>query len=105
MTFGVKQITDTVGIVDAENPWSDFNELLLQLSQRKLTGHAARDAIQEMAERFDSVEWNTFCAAVLRRDLRAGITSTTINKVCKRLSMKSPSLVANLQLTVKVVLR
>ena len=90
VTFGVKQIPDTVGIIDAENPWSDFNELLLQLSQRKLTGHAARDAIQEMAERFDSVEWNTFCAAVLRRDLRAGITSTTINKVCKKTEYEIP---------------
>lgn len=90
VTFGVKQIPDTVGIVDAENPWQDFNELLLQLSQRKITGHAARDAIQEMAERFDSDEWNTFCAAVLRRDLRVGISSTTINKICKKTEYEIP---------------
>jgi DNA ligase-1 len=90
VTFGVKQIPDTVGIVDGENPWSDFNELLLQLSQRKLTGHAARDAIQEMAERFDSTEWNTFCAPVLRRDMRAGISSTTINKICKKTEYEIP---------------
>ena len=83
VTFGVKQIPDTVGIIDAENPWDDFNELLVQLSQRKLTGHAARDAIADMSVRFDSNEWNTFCAAVVRRDLRAGISSTTINKICK----------------------
>jgi DNA ligase-1 len=90
VTFGVKQITDTVGIVDAENPWSDFNELLLQLSQRKLTGHAARDAISDISEKFDSVEWNTFCAAVLRRDLRVGISSTTINKICKKTDYEIP---------------
>jgi len=90
VTFGVKQIPDTVGIVGAENPWQDFNELLIQLSQRRLTGHAARDAIQNMAERFDSDEWNTFCAAVLRRDLRAGISSTTINKICKKTDWEIP---------------
>jgi len=90
VTFGVKQIPDTVGIIDAENPWSEFNDLLLGLSQRKLTGHAARDSIQEMAERFDSVEWNTFCAPVLRRDMRAGISSTTINKIVKKTDYEIP---------------
>ena len=90
VTFGVKQIPDTVGITGAENPWQEFNELLVHLSQRQLTGHAARDAIQEMAERFDSEEWNTFCAAVLRRDLRAGISSTTINKICKKTDYEIP---------------
>ena len=84
ITFGVKQIPDTVGIVSAENPWDDFNELMTELSQRKLTGHAARDAVQSLAERFDSDEWNTFLAPVLRRDLRVGISSTTINKICKK---------------------
>ena len=90
VTFGVKQIPDTVGIVGAENPWQDFNELLVQLSQRRLTGHAARDAIADMSARFDSDEWNTFCAAVLRRDLRAGISSTTINKICKKTDWEIP---------------
>ena len=90
VTFGVKQIPDTVGITSAENPWGEFNELLIQLSQRKLTGHAARDAIQEMAERFDSEEWNTFCAPVLRRDMRAGISDKTINKICKGTDYEIP---------------
>ena len=90
VTFGVKQIPDTVGITDAENPWQDFNELLVQLSQRRLTGHAARDAIADMSVRFDTTEWNTFCAAVLRRDLRCGISSTTINKICKKTDYEIP---------------
>jgi DNA ligase-1 len=90
VTFGVKQIPDTVGISGAENPWQEFNELLVRLSQRQITGHAARDAIQAIADRFDSTEWNTFCAAVLRRDLRAGISSTTINKICKKTDYEIP---------------
>jgi DNA ligase-1 len=90
VTFGVRQVPDTVGITDAENPWTEFNELMLQLSQRRLTGHAARDAIQSTAERFDSNEWNTFLAPVLRRDLRAGISDKTINKICKKTDYEIP---------------
>jgi DNA ligase 1 len=90
VTFGVKQIPNTVGIVDAENPWDEFNELMLQLSQRRLTGHAARDAVQNLAERFDSDEWNTFLAPVLRRDLRAGVSDKTINKICKGTAYEVP---------------
>ena len=90
VVFGVRKIPETVGITDAENPWDDFNELMLQLSQRRLTGHAARDAIQSMAERFDSEEWNTFLAPVLRRDLRAGISDKTINKICKKTDYEIP---------------
>jgi DNA ligase-1 len=90
VTFGVRQVPDTTGIVGAENPWEEFNELMLQLSQRRLTGHAARDAIQGMAEQFDSDEWNTFLAPVLRRDLRAGISDKTINKICKKTDYEIP---------------
>ena len=90
VTFGIRQIPELVGITNAENPWEEFNELMLQLSQRRLTGHAARDAIQSMAERFDSVEWNTFLAPVLRRDLRAGISDKTINKICKKTDYEIP---------------
>ena len=90
VTFGVRKVPDTVGIVDAENPWSEFNTLLTMLSHRDLTGNAALDAINEMSERFDSIEWNTFCAPVIRRDLRAGISDKTINKICKKTEYEIP---------------
>ena len=90
VTFGVRKVSDTVGIVDAENPWSEFNTLLTMLSQRDLSGNAALDAINEMSERFDSIEWNTFCAPVIRRDLRAGISDKTINKICKKTEYEIP---------------
>ncbi len=83
VTFGVRKVPDTMGIVDAENPWEDFNELLSQLGQRALSGNKAIEAIDAMSERFDSEEWNTFCAPVIRRDLRCGVSATTINKICK----------------------
>jgi DNA ligase-1 len=94
VTFGVKQVPnrdfDDGMEVEYENPWEDFETLLCELGQRGLTGHAARDAIQEMAERFDSVEWNNFCAPVIRRDLRAGISDKTVNKICKKTDYEIP---------------
>lgn len=90
VTFGVKQIPDTIGIVDAENPYEDFFNLLNQLQHRELTGNDARDAISEMSERFDSEEWNLFLAPILRRDMRSGISLTTINKICKKTEYEIP---------------
>ena len=90
VTFGVRQVSDTVGITGAENPWDDFNILLKELAQRGLTGNKAHQAIEEMAYRFDSVEWNNFCAPVIRRDLRAGISDKTINKICKKTDYEIP---------------
>lgn len=90
ITFGVRKVPDTVGITDAENPWEEFKELLHSLKYRDLSGNAALDAISEMSERFDSDEWNTFCAPVIRRDLRAGISEKTINKICKKTEYEIP---------------
>ena len=89
-TFGVKQIPNTEGIVDKENPWTEYANLLHELGQRALTGHAARDAILELSKKFNSEEWNTFLAPVLRRDLRAGISDKTINKICKGTDYEVP---------------
>lgn len=90
VTFGVRKIPDTVGITGAENPWGEFNELLTSLSHRDLSGNAALDAINEMSERFDSTEWNIFCAPIIRRDLRAGVSEKTINKICKKTEYEIP---------------
>jgi DNA ligase-1 len=90
ITWGIKQVPNTVGIVDAENPWDDFNALLNDLRLRVLTGNAARDAISSMSQRFNSNDWNDFCAAVLRKDLRSGISDKTINKVCKGTNYQVP---------------
>lgn len=90
MTFGVRQIPETVGIIDAENPWDDFKSLLNQLRHRELTGNAARDAIDAISVRFDSEEWNLFCSAVLKKDLRTNCSEKTINKVCKKTEYEIP---------------
>ena len=90
VTFGVRKVSDTIGIIDAENPWDEFDDLLSELGQRGLSGNRALEAIDEMSQRFDSVEWNNFCATVIRRDLRCGISDKTINKICKGTDYEIP---------------
>jgi DNA ligase-1 len=95
ITFGVRQVPTATesaqGANEYENPWDEYNQLLIQLSLRQLTGNAARDAINSMMNRFDPHEWNTFCAPVIRKDLRAGISDKTINKVCKGTDYEIPT--------------
>ncbi len=91
ITFGYKQVEPTVGITGAENPWSDFDTLLSRLRVRALSGHAARDAIEDMSKRFDSEQWNGLCRAVILKDLRAGISEKTINKIVKKTKYTIPT--------------
>jgi DNA ligase-1 len=90
VTWGVRQVPSTEDIVDAENPWGDFKIMLDSLRTRHLTGNAARDSIAAISLRFDSDEWNTLCAPVLRKDLRAGISDKTFNKVCGKTDFAIP---------------
>jgi DNA ligase-1 len=81
LVFGVRQIPTTSGVTDAANPWPVFWTLLEDLRTRAITGHRARDRIQEVSQLFDSAEWNNVCARVLTKDLRCGISEKTINKI------------------------
>lgn len=90
VTYGIKQVPNTKNIANAKNPWNRFDDLLQSLAKRAITGNKARDAVEEMSKLFDSEEWNNFCAPVLRRDLRAGISDKTINKICKKTEYEVP---------------
>lgn len=91
VTFGIKQVQNTSDLENRENPWTDYNSLLIKLYNRELTGNAARESLNEMSQRFDSFEWNNFCAPVIRKDLRAGISDKTINKVVKNTEYEIPT--------------
>lgn len=90
VVFGVKKVDDTVGLVDRENPWEEFFNILNRLRTKPLSGNAARDAITKVSQQFDSEEWNKFCAPIIRKDLRIGVTETTINKVLKNKKYRIP---------------
>jgi len=89
-TFNVKQVPETVGLVNKANDWPMFWALLENLRTRGVTGHAARDAILDVSDQFDSEEWNMVCRRVLIKDLRCGISEKTLNKVLGKTEWKIP---------------
>jgi len=89
-TFNIKQVPETVGLVGCANPWPRFWALLEALRTRSTSGNAARTMIQDISEEFNSEEWNTVCARVIRKDLRCGISEKTLNKVLGKSHYKIP---------------
>jgi hypothetical protein len=86
----VRDVPESKGVNHCANPWDEFGDLLYKLSFRELTGNAAVTAVHQMAWKFDSEEWNGFVAPVIRRDLRAGVSEKTINKICKGTEFEIP---------------
>ena len=82
VTFGVKQvpITDTMG---PGVGWDLFKSLADKLIARELTGHAARDAIQSLADHSTIDQWNDWYRRILIKDLRCGTGAKLFNKVQK----------------------
>lgn len=89
ISFGVKQVALIADEdLNPQNPgtisFDDFVVLLKKLASRQLTGHAARDAINEMADACHGPTWNLFYRRVLLKNLRCGV-DTSINKVLEKL--------------------
>ncbi len=83
LTFGVKKIPESIN----DGPgikWNDFKELANRLLKRELTGHAARDEIQNLMQRSNKDEWNFFFKRILQKDIRCGLSEKTINNVAKK---------------------
>ena len=80
VTYGIANIP----LYSEETGRRSFNEktkdLLDSLATRKLTGNAARDAVREELE---SLEWKSarLLTRILTKDLRAGFSASTVNKV------------------------
>ena len=83
LTFGVKKIPEA----KKDGPglqWTEFKQLANKLLKRELTGHAARDEIQNLMEKSKKDEWNFFFKRILQKDIRCGLSEKTINNVAKK---------------------
>jgi len=83
-TFGVKQVPEKVENNGQGLSWLNFKELAEALYRRELTGHAARDAIELAMGVATQRQWNQFYRRILIKDMRAGFSEKTVNKVAKK---------------------
>jgi len=80
ITFGVKQVPEAT--VDGQGlVWTVFKDLADKLQSRKLTGNAARDAIDLCMQIATKSQWNDWYRRILIKDLRCGVSEKTVNKV------------------------
>lgn len=78
-TYGIKQVPES-DVAGAESFSDHTIELLDKLARRELTGNAAKQAIlDELAVLSD--ESKTLLTRILKKDLRAGFTAGTCNRV------------------------
>ena len=84
VTFGVKKIPMHSGPDGQGLPWAAFKELAHLLATRQLTGHDARDAIELALTASTQRQWNDWYRRILIKDMRAGFSEGTVNRVCKK---------------------
>jgi len=85
-TYGVKKVPLIDAPEDSDNTdtsftWSRFKSIAEKLENRTLTGNQAREVLRAAANIAPVKEWNCFYRRVLLKDLKCGITETTINKI------------------------
>ena len=85
VTFGVKQIPEHENAQPNQNlDWEEFIVLANELYTRKLTGQAARDAIDAAMQKATVAQWNGWYRKILIKDMRAGFSESTVNKAVKK---------------------
>lgn len=97
--FGVKALPSRAGA--GAKPFDESHFLLLdRLLTRDLSGTAAREAIQAAFDELDA-ESAQLLGRILRKDLRAGFSDTTVNKVFPKLLPEFPYMRCSLPKDVK----
>jgi len=87
-TYGVKKVPliegDDYSNFVSTFDWDRFKAIAHKLEKRELTGNQARDVLRAAADAAAVKDWNWFYRRVLLKDLKCGITETTINKILEK---------------------
>jgi DNA ligase-1 len=86
-TFGVKKvplIEDEDNSEDSSFTWERFCSIATQLENRTLTGNEAKAVLLASADIAPVREWNTWYRRILLKDLKCGVSETTINKILEK---------------------
>ena len=81
ITFGLKQIPEKTDEDGPGLPWDSFTLALTGFTTRNVTGNTARDMIQAMMKSATKSQWNGWYRRILIKDMRAGFSENTVNKV------------------------
>lgn len=81
ITFGLKQIPEKTDEDGPGLPWDMFTLALTGFTTRNVTGNTARDMIQTMMKSATKSQWNGWYRRILIKDMRAGFSENTVNKV------------------------
>jgi DNA ligase-1 len=81
ITFGLKQIPEKTDEDGPGLPWDSFTLALTGFVTRNVTGNTARDMIQAMMKSATKSQWNGWYRRILIKDMRAGFSENTVNKV------------------------
>ena len=84
VTFGVKKVPIHGGPDGQGLPFNVFAKLADQLQKRELTGHDARDANELTMAVATQEQWNGWYRLILLKDMKAGFSESTVNRVCEK---------------------
>ena len=84
MSFGVKKVPVKELDEGQGLAWAPFLELADSLYRRRLTGHAAKDAIELAMNVATKEQWNDWYRRILIKDMRAGFGEKSVNTVAKK---------------------
>lgn len=84
VTFGLKQIPEKTDEDGTGIDWDTFNGVAQRLRNRDLTGNDARDAVAALTKQATKAEWNGWYRRILIKDMRAGFSESTVNKVTEK---------------------
>lgn len=81
ITFGVRKVPVKSGQDGKGLEWDKFYDKAVELADRRATGHAAKDLIDELMQVATVEQWNDWYRRILIKDFRCNTTDSTINKV------------------------
>lgn len=81
ITFGIKQVPIKEEDYGKGLDYENFSLAITGLVNRSFTGNVARDLVNRMMDSATQDQWNNWYRRILIKDLRCGVTETTINKV------------------------
>jgi DNA ligase-1 len=84
ITFGLKQIPEKKDEDGPGLPWDSFTLALTGFVTRNVTGNTARDMIEAMMKSATKSQWNGWYRRILIKDMRAGFSENTVNKVVEK---------------------